>query len=261
MKKYYIFAAVLVVYTLAMMLVGFSYVGNPFTLSRMKRDQQRVATLYDIKNIIRSYAAMNSKLPSSLEEAKVTEGQLKVFKDSKLDYKIVSNDKYQLCTTFEYDASKENKSSSVSAYPYYNDAISYHGVGYQCVDYFEVFPVSNSFQNSLVPTPALTVSSTVMDPYTYKGDSDPINDKVQVGTLESKSTSGNPPVVSSFYLTIPLVSDAKGIMLFLLDENSKVLSGDTPIMWSDIRIGDRLEVTYGKTSNGADYARIVKKLQ
>lgn len=276
MRLYRKFAVLLLSYTVTIIVCSFTYVDNPWIRKKSIADNNRINALNSIRSQIDTYAYTNNKLPNTLEDIDLNTSIYDVFIDRKVEYKVVG-EKFELCTEFQTSNLRKKDYSSMN-YDFnymddYSDPYS-HDKGYYCVKYNN--PIA--YQSKQLPqTP-----QNLDDIYSTKGDSDPKLDKTISGPLQSKYYNEqytNPMDDNGYLISLSVVNenyvpsstpnygdyydpDNQMYTTFSLDQNTKVYSSLTGeiIPTSELHVLDQVEIVYGKTTNGSNYARTITKI-
>ena len=123
-KGIHMFVALVTVGVLSVIIAGFVTVGPP-SLERARRlDQQRVNDLQQISSAVDQYYNQDGRdvLPSSLTDLRQTQNSyVPSLADPKTGqpygYRVTSSTAYELCATFEMDASSTNPHEPGLPYP------------------------------------------------------------------------------------------------------------------------------------------------
>lgn len=135
MQKYNLGIAALTLFVLFVTGLGFFITGSPFEAKRQKEDEEKVQKMNGIYYAISNYAYTNKSLPQTLEMLKTSSANSYVDMvnpdtNETFEYRIVSNNNFQLCAEFKSDTTAEARPGYLTA-----NSANYHGSGYQCIDY------------------------------------------------------------------------------------------------------------------------------
>lgn len=136
---------------LAAVVFGLMLSGSPELARSRQFDDVRSANLQELSYAIEAYFNTNSDLPSSLDNLLVKgRYQVNSLKDPKTqetyEFRVVSQNKYELCAVFETDSAKNgsyNNSMARPVYPY---------PGQEVVNFFEHRIGRNCFSREAVKT-------------------------------------------------------------------------------------------------------------
>jgi hypothetical protein len=262
MKKVYLFSILLTIYTILFIILGFTITGNPLLKKKELADQRTVQEIHSYYYAIEFFVSYKSRLPDSLEELETSAYNIHLLEktSSSIDYNKTSDTDYELCATFETDKTEDDvRNDYYRLYPYsssINNLTRNHPAGYHCINLEVQIP-----KTTRTTPPIITAEEDKQAVYTYKGDSDPSLDKIDTGTLSSKSFGLDGTTVISFVLETE--GDYRR-MTFFLDEDSvfvRIENGDeVEIAMNDIKVMDNIRVQHGKTTAGTFYARKVTLL-
>jgi hypothetical protein len=238
MRNYYIFAAALAVFCIALIAASFSIVGTPFEQKAKTLDSQRMNDFYTIARDIEDYYYSKHILPVSLSEVQknastysnpsVQDPQTK--KD--YDYETINGYSYKLCTTFSSDTTTESDdtadSSTYTSYlkQYAKDRNVTHKKGHDCI-VFEILPSERygADENTVSPTPTPIPDPIIITKPAYK-------DRLCLGQEYTIEWTADPDVTSvNLYLVTPSELKDKFDNPFLID--SEKLSPGQKINPSD----------------------------
>lgn len=125
--KVYLFGSLVLI--LASLVFAFTIIESPKVARNRKIDQQLVNNFYNINGAVNNYYLANKKLPTNLEmllaiddNALLGDNLVNPNTKKNIEYKVVSDNQYDLCTDFLTDSSQE---------PYRGEWK--HKVGYDCV--------------------------------------------------------------------------------------------------------------------------------
>jgi len=148
MKNYYVF--IVVIWVLAVFLMILT-VGNPITKRRQAIDESSARFMDRWSGTIGEFYRTYRRLPVNLEEIDEQEFHIEIERlEAKIDYKIIGEYKYQLCTEFLTDTADID-----SEIPYTGK--KRHEKGYDCID----FEVSNTARNDFSATPVFASSPPI----------------------------------------------------------------------------------------------------
>lgn len=139
------FLTFLGVLALIAIIVPFTSFTNPKKQLGIKLDQQRISQFSSLYGFIQSYYKSNASLPSDLSfvttEAIVRDPETQ----APIDYEIVSQTSFKLCTTFSTDSTDATYKNYRDVMPIYNEGTTNynHKKGYDCI----------LFRVTFVPTP------------------------------------------------------------------------------------------------------------
>lgn len=133
--KIYSFASLVII--LAVFVLALMTVDSPQEIRKKKMDDRVINSYYQIDNSLNDYYNSKGNLPESLEILQdnvsylTDENLVNPITGEKYEYKIVADDKYELCTTFQ-SSNKENSSADTMYQPAF-DKQWLHDAGYQCL--------------------------------------------------------------------------------------------------------------------------------
>ncbi len=159
MRNIYIFLTALGIFIVLVLFAVFGQVGSPVAQHLIAYDKTRLTNFSTIRSSIDTYYSTNRELPKSLSSLSYVTGTTDPETKKPYDYLPATDGKYQLCTTFSTDSTKQDK---YTLNPYGSKPISYKK-GYACVTY-EV----SSYILQTVPT---STQPQVVITYPYLGDS------------------------------------------------------------------------------------------
>ncbi len=157
MRKYYVFIALLSIFALILVVIGFLIVGTPFSQRDIQLDTSRLTSFSAISTAITTYQEENNgTLPTDLSKLPINGGILSLNDpetNKPYDYKVISSQTYELCTTFSTDSSKTNTTPTYSYYAVKTD----HPKGYACITY-KGQDYNNYIYNNPTPIPPQPVT-------------------------------------------------------------------------------------------------------
>ena len=124
------FVIVLIAFVTSMFIVE-----SPTETRKRKLDDRVINNFYQIDGSINSYYKKYEKLPEAIEDLKeeynyiTTEELTNPVTKELYEYKIVSGDEYELCTTFQFSSKEEDKKD----HDPYVDKMWIHEAGYDCL--------------------------------------------------------------------------------------------------------------------------------
>ncbi|OGF19934.1 hypothetical protein A3G56_02085 [Candidatus Falkowbacteria bacterium RIFCSPLOWO2_12_FULL_45_10] len=129
----YFYATLVMV--LAVFIASFFFVESPAQARRLRQDGEALNRLMSLAAGVDAYYREKKVLPRDLSA--LLEDNLYVIERNaanpvtkkQFEYKIISGNKYQLCTDFQ----TSNKKSDTEQYDYYLDPQWQHDAGYQCI--------------------------------------------------------------------------------------------------------------------------------
>ena len=129
-----IFTAAVVATVTVVVVYGLTLVGTPASQRLLQFDERRVSDLQQITFAIDSYWERNKKLPETLENLQDPRYYLQSITDAKTgmpyEYRIVSENAYELCALFETESSAQENSRAIPK-PF-SEQIWDHGIGRAC---------------------------------------------------------------------------------------------------------------------------------
>lgn len=110
MKRSTIFAWGATIAAIAGVILGFVQTGSPAAERARRFDQQRINDLQMITNAVDSFYNSQKRLPASIEEMKnrpdsYLQSQFDPTTGEPYEYRVVDEKRYDVCATFETDAS------------------------------------------------------------------------------------------------------------------------------------------------------------
>jgi len=147
MRNYYIFSFLLVCFCIVLIKFGFDVAGSPSVQKLVNLDTQREQDFTNLQYDIQDYYNNNNyRLPASLNDLNLTDSKSIQDPEShkSYDYKINSNDSYQLCTTFALASDDKSRKKT----GYYDSAEIKHKEGYDCVSFTVPYSGTNLNDNS-----------------------------------------------------------------------------------------------------------------
>nr|MBI5455476.1 hypothetical protein [Candidatus Levybacteria bacterium] len=155
MAKYYLFITFLTVFVIGIFIIAFGFIGNPLEQKAIALDKERLNAFTTIQTEILSYSYTKG-LPQNLSQVlylNPTDSDLKDPETQKLYvYKVISNNSYQLCTTFSTDSSKQDRYTKEALIKANNS----YKKGYNCLKYQITTPQANNSYPTRTPTPSST---------------------------------------------------------------------------------------------------------
>ncbi|MBT6691599.1 hypothetical protein HOB10_04680 [Candidatus Parcubacteria bacterium] len=129
--KVYFYASLLVI--LVAFVSSWFIVESPAETRKRKSDQNIISDFYTIDSSLSNYYQKNDVLPQSLDDLDMDkysrldlDDLTNPFTDKKYEYKVISEDEYEVCTDFQTSNKEEE-------YDRYKDDQWQHEVGYQCI--------------------------------------------------------------------------------------------------------------------------------
>lgn len=129
----YFYGSLIIV--LGVFIVALFVVESPTETRKRKLDQRIINNFYEIDASLNNYYIKNDKLPETLEDLKedarylISEELNNPITNQAYEYKILEDDKYELCTTFN----SSNVAELKDEYGYRADKMWLHEAGYQCL--------------------------------------------------------------------------------------------------------------------------------
>ncbi|MBT4209493.1 MAG: hypothetical protein HOE19_01080 [Candidatus Komeilibacteria bacterium] len=129
----YFYGSIIIV--LGAFIFSLFVVESPAETRNKKLDNRVIDNFYNIDAGVNSYYKKYEKLPEALENIKeeynhITEAELTNPVSTEVyEYKIISEDEYELCTTFL----SSNEDDAEDEYGRYPDKMWLHDLGYQCI--------------------------------------------------------------------------------------------------------------------------------
>lgn len=123
-----VFLWLIIVVTIASIIGGFLLIDSPQVTKMKKRDQDRVSSLNNIKNIIASDYISSKSLPNDLSAPKFS-NMLDPETNQPYEYRVISETKYELCATFELEVNASDR----DVYSMGEDW-DFHKAGRQCFE-------------------------------------------------------------------------------------------------------------------------------
>lgn len=133
MRNYYIFIALLGIFSVGLFIIGFLSISSPMQMKSLQLDKTRLLDFRQIETAINGYYGLNRALPESLKQLKNKESMLSI-QDPQTNrsytYSVVSSTNYKLCTSFSTDSK-----DSVDDLSGYREANTNHKKGYDCLSF------------------------------------------------------------------------------------------------------------------------------
>jgi len=129
----YFYGALIIV--IAAFITAIFTADSPTETRNKKLDDRIINSYYQIDSALNSYYTENDKLPETLDELKddsryfIEEGLINPITNEPYEYKVLGDDKYELCTTF----SSSNRDNIRYEYGPSMDTMWVHDSGYQCL--------------------------------------------------------------------------------------------------------------------------------
>ncbi len=131
-QNFYLGIIVLTIYTVAVLILGFIFLGNPISVKNSEHDLTLSNSISSIASSIDAYYSNNQVLPSTLDAVGKYLYGLEKEALNKVGYSVLDTQSYQLCGVFLTEVSKDNnKSYYYGAYP----DPTIHGTGRVCFEY------------------------------------------------------------------------------------------------------------------------------
>ena len=111
------FAALVV---LVVIFIGFLLVGSPLEARKRTADGERISDLQELAQRIRTYYSSHAKLPAGLRDLSLPSSLRTDPSGMPYEYRVMDKSKFELCTTFETDASKEQDGQDRQGWYYGN---------------------------------------------------------------------------------------------------------------------------------------------